>query len=62
MVRVNVIIFLLMAAIFGQVAPSLRALKGKVLPDFPLKTLDGKTIPFSRYQGKVILLNFWSPY
>jgi cytochrome oxidase Cu insertion factor (SCO1/SenC/PrrC family) len=41
---------------------NLEALKGKTVPDFQLRDLDGKVYRFSQFRGKVLLLNFWSPY
>ncbi len=36
--------------------------KGKVAPDFELKTLDGKTVRLSDLKGKAVLLNFWATW
>jgi len=46
----------------AQPVKRLEELKGKVVPDFPLRDLDGRVHPFARFRGKVVLLNFWSPY
>jgi peroxiredoxin len=35
---------------------------GSTLPDFELKTLDGKTARLSDYKGKAVLLNFWATW
>jgi len=34
----------------------------KVAPDFALKDVTGKTVKFSDYHGKVVLLNFWATW
>ena len=31
-------------------------------PDFRLKNLEGKEVSFSGFEGKVILLNFWTTW
>jgi cytochrome oxidase Cu insertion factor (SCO1/SenC/PrrC family) len=31
-------------------------------PDFKLKDLEGSEVSFSRFKGKVILLNFWTTW
>ena len=31
-------------------------------PEFRLKDLEGKEVSFSRFEGKVILLNFWTTW
>ena len=36
--------------------------KGKVVPDFAFQDINGKKHKLSAYRGKVVLLNFWSPY
>ncbi len=46
----------------GQVAKRLEAMKGKSVPNFTLRDLDGRTHSFAQFHGKVVLLNFWSPY
>lgn len=46
----------------AQPMKNLEALKGKTVPDFQLRRIDGKVQKFSQYRGKVVLLNFWSPY
>lgn len=35
---------------------------GAVIPEFELKTLDGKTVKRSELNAKVILLNFWATW
>jgi peroxiredoxin len=35
---------------------------GKAAPEFSLKTLDGRTVKLSDFQGKVVLLNFWATW
>jgi len=34
--------------------------KGKIAPDFSLKTLKGNTVNLSDFKGKVIILDFWA--
>lgn len=46
----------------AQPMKGLEALKGKTVPDFQLQSIDGKVQNFSQFRGKVVLLNFWSPY
>lgn len=36
--------------------------EGFCAPDFQLRTLDGKTVRLSQYQGKVVFLNFWATW
>lgn len=43
-------------------APISGDLRGKVAPDFELKTLDGKDMKLSDFRGKAVLLNFWATY
>jgi peroxiredoxin len=43
------------AAMIGDV-------KGKVAPDFTLKTIDGKSVTLSDLRGKAVLLNFWATW
>jgi len=31
-------------------------------PDFTLKDLNGRTVPFAAFKGKVVLLNFWASW
>ncbi|MDW8027892.1 MAG: hypothetical protein RMK94_05810 [Armatimonadota bacterium] len=53
---------LILTAVYGQPAKDLQAMKGKIVPDFQLKDLNGKVTNFSRFRGKVVLMHFWSPY
>jgi cytochrome c biogenesis protein CcmG/thiol:disulfide interchange protein DsbE len=41
-----------------ETAPVLQA--GKPAPDFQLQDLDGQTVALSSFQGKPVMLNFWS--
>jgi cytochrome oxidase Cu insertion factor (SCO1/SenC/PrrC family) len=36
--------------------------KGKPVPNFEIQDITGKKHRLSDYRGKVVLLNFWSPY
>lgn len=36
--------------------------KGKPVPDFTVRDINGKEHKLSDYRGKVLLLNFWSPH
>src|SRR5258706_864366 len=36
--------------------------KGKVAPEFELKTLDNKTVRLSDLKGKAVLVNFWATW
>lgn len=55
-------IFVTAAFVVAQTLKNLEALKGKTVPDFQLQSIDGKVQKFNQFRGKVILLNFWSPY
>ena len=59
---VAAIVFVIATFAVAQTAKNLEALKGKTVPDFRLRRIDGEVQRFSQYRGKVILLNFWSPY
>ncbi len=45
-----------------ELPKQLAAIKGKTVPDFVLRDLDGKQHRFAQFRGKVVLMNFWSPY
>ncbi|MDW8030104.1 MAG: thiol-disulfide oxidoreductase, partial [Armatimonadota bacterium] len=53
---------LMLTLVYSQLGKDLQALKGKTVPDFQIRDLNGKTVKFSHFRGKVVLLNFWSPY
>lgn len=53
---------LVLTAASGQPGKNLQALKGKIVPDFQLLDLNGRVVKFSQFRGKVVLMNFWSPY
>jgi peroxiredoxin len=36
--------------------------KGRLAPDFELRSLDGKSVRLSDFHGKVVLLNFWATW
>lgn len=36
--------------------------KGKPVPDFEVRDITGKKHRLAKLRGKVVLLNFWSPY
>lgn len=59
---VLMVIFAFVAGAYPQPVKGLDDLKGKTIPDFQLRDLNGKTQRFSQFKGKVVLLNFWSPY
>lgn len=46
----------------AQPVKNLESLKGKTVPDFRLRSVYGEIMKFSQFRGKVVLLNFWSPY
>lgn len=50
-------------AAFAQ-APvkSVTDLKGRAMPAFSMKTIDGKTITNANTKGKVVLLDFWASW
>ncbi|MCX7643517.1 MAG: hypothetical protein N2116_06900 [Armatimonadetes bacterium] len=56
------IIFAFAAFVVAQPVKNLEALKGKTVPDFQMRSIDGKVQKFNQFRGKVVLLNFWSPY
>ncbi|MCX7643613.1 MAG: hypothetical protein N2116_07400 [Armatimonadetes bacterium] len=56
------VVFAFTVLAIAQPAKNLEALKGNIVPDFPLRSIDGKVQKFSQFRGKVVLLNFWSPY
>ena len=58
----SAIAFFALSALLLAQPKNLEALKGKTVPDFQLRDLDGKVYRFSQFRGKVVLLNFWSPY
>lgn len=41
---------------------SIRRVLGEQLPDFTLKTLDGKSVKASDLKAKVLLINFWATW
>lgn len=45
----------------AQPVAHLEMLRGKKVPDFRLRDLSGREHRFRQFQGKVVLLNFWSP-
>ncbi|MCS7188140.1 MAG: redoxin domain-containing protein [Armatimonadetes bacterium] len=45
-----------------QVPEALKPYIGKPVPDAALIDADGKKLKISDFRGKVLLLNFWSPY
>ncbi|MGQ9461450.1 MAG: TlpA family protein disulfide reductase [Candidatus Fervidibacter sp.] len=59
---VLMVIFAFVVGVYPQSLKGLDDVKGKTIPDFQLQDLNGKTQRFSQFKGKVILLNFWSPY
>ncbi len=36
--------------------------KGKIAPDFALRSLDGRSVKLSEFRGKAVLLNFWATW
>ncbi|HLD74413.1 MAG TPA: redoxin domain-containing protein [Bdellovibrionota bacterium] len=36
--------------------------EGDLVPDFTLKTKDGRKVSLSQYRGKVVILNFWATW
>jgi thiol-disulfide isomerase/thioredoxin len=52
------------ASLSAAMIDSLPAVKGasKPAPDVPIKTLDGREIKLSSYQGKVVVLDFWASW
>lgn len=53
---------LILTVAFSQPNKNLQTLKGKIVPNFQLRDLNGKVINFSQFRSKVLLLNFWSPH
>lgn len=45
-----------------QVPEALKPYIGKPVPDAAMVDVDGKKLKISDFKGKVLLLNFWSPY
>jgi cytochrome oxidase Cu insertion factor (SCO1/SenC/PrrC family) len=58
----SAIVFLFLSANLVAQPKNLEALKDKTVPDFQFRDLNGKVYRFSQFRGKVLLLNFWSPY
>jgi cytochrome oxidase Cu insertion factor (SCO1/SenC/PrrC family) len=58
----SAIVFLFLSANLVAQPKNLEALKGKTVSDFQFRDLNGKVYRFSQFRGKVLLLNFWSPY
>lgn len=56
------LVFAFAILVHAQTAKDLDALRGKTVPDFQLRSIDGKVQRFGRFRGKVVLMNFWSPY
>lgn len=46
----------------AQVPEALKPYIGKPVPDAVVIDADGKKHKISDFKGKVLLLNFWSPY
>lgn len=46
----------------GQTLEALKPYIGKPVPDAVMVDVDGKKLKISDFKGKVLLLNFWSPY
>lgn len=60
-------ILFIMIAFFGlkhreEDALSYRPNKQESLPDITFKTLDGRELKLSTFQGKVVLVNFWATW
>ena len=58
----SAIVFLFLSTNLLAQPQNLEALKGKTVSDFQFRDLNGKVYRFSQFRGKVLLLNFWSPY
>ena len=43
-------------------AQGLTDMRGKLAPQFTLKTTDGKTVSLADYKGKAVLVNFWATW
>lgn len=50
------------AVVFAVHQSKIAAWKGKKLPSFSMKTVDGKTITNSTYKGKVLVIDFWATW
>lgn len=48
--------------VFANQKPAIGISEGDAAPDFTLKTLDGKAVSLSDYQGKKVFLNFWATW
>ena len=55
------ILFLLLFAVIA-VSQSVFAETKQKAQDFTLKSIDGKFVKLSKFQGKVVLLNFWATW
>jgi thiol-disulfide isomerase/thioredoxin len=65
LVAVIFLIMLLAVAlwnVFMNQKPAIGIAEGEAAPDFTLKTLDGKEVSLSDYQGKKVYLNFWATW
>jgi len=52
----------LVAAACGTVQLDADSRIGQKAPDFTLPDIDGRSISLSRYQGKVVVLDFWASW
>ncbi|MBS1709807.1 MAG: TlpA family protein disulfide reductase [Armatimonadetes bacterium] len=50
------------AVVFAVQKSKVSSWKGKPLPAFSMKTVDGKTVSNSTYKGKVLVLDFWATW
>jgi cytochrome c biogenesis protein CcmG/thiol:disulfide interchange protein DsbE len=46
----------------NRVANAAPVAQTKIAPDFPLRSLDGRSVKLSDFRGKIVVLNFWATW
>ena len=58
---ITAILVLILASVVGCSSPT-SAQVGKLAPEFQLPNLEGQSISLSEFQGKPVLVNFWTTW